>query len=99
LSRAGIIRIVLDNHSAHLSRETMAYLGSRPGRFEYVPTPKHGAWLNLVESAFSKMARGFLRHLRIASLDELKHRILQGIDEMNAHPVRFQRKRFNGPMT
>lgn len=94
-----IIRVVLDNHSAHISKETMAYLASRPGRFEYVHTPKHGSWLNLVESAFSKMARSFLRHLRVASLDELKTRILKGIDEMNAHPVRFQWKNFDFQMT
>lgn len=90
-----VIRVVLDNHSAHISKETMAYLASRPGRFEYVHTPKHGSWLNLVESAFSKMARTFLRHIRVASVDELKRRILKGIDEMNAQPVRFQWKAFD----
>lgn len=94
-----VIRVVLDNHSAHISKETMAYLASRPGRFEYVHTPKHGSWLNLVESAFSKMARSFLRHIRVASLDELKQRILKGIDEMNAQPVRFQWKSFDFQMT
>lgn len=94
-----VIRVVLDNHSAHISKETMAYLASRPGRFEYVHTPKHGSWLNLVESAFSKMARSFLRHIRVASLDELKTRILKGIDEMNAQPVRFQWKNFDFQMT
>lgn len=94
-----VIRVVLDNHSAHISKETMAYLASRPGRFEYVHTPKHGSWLNLVESAFSKMARSFLRHIRVTSLDELKQRILKGIDEMNAHPVRFQWKNFDFQMT
>lgn len=93
------IRVVLDNHSAHISKETMAWLASHPGRFEYVHTPKHGSWLNLVESAFSKMARSFLRHIRVSSLDELKQRILQGIDEMNAHPVRFQWKAFDFEMT
>jgi transposase len=94
-----VIRVVLDNHGAHISKETMTYLASRPGRFEYVHTPKHGSWLNLVESAFSKMARTFLRQIRVASRDELKLRILQGIEEMNAHPVRFQWKNFNFPMT
>jgi transposase len=94
-----VIRVVLDNHSAHISKETMAYLASRPGRFEYVHTPKHGSWLNLVESAFSKMARSFLRHIRVASIDERKQRILKGIDEMNAHPVRFQWKNFDFQMT
>jgi transposase len=48
------VRIVLDNHSAHIPKETMKYLSSRPGRFIYVHTPKHGSWLNLVEMAFSK---------------------------------------------
>ncbi|KGX48475.1 DDE superendonuclease family protein [Burkholderia pseudomallei MSHR2138] len=89
---------MLDNHSAHISKETMAWLVAHPGRFEYVHTPKHGSWLNLVESVFPKMARTFLRHIRVASLDELRQRILQGIDEMNAHPVRLTWKRFDFPM-
>ncbi|MDR2092865.1 MAG: IS630 family transposase [Azoarcus sp.] len=97
--KEALIRLVLDNHSAHISKETMAYLASRPGRFEYVLTPKHGSWLNLVEAAFSKMARTFLRHIRVNSLDELRSRILQGIDEMNAQPVRFQWKNFDFQMT
>jgi len=41
------IRLVLDNHSAHISKETQAYLLKKPGRFEFVFTPKHGSWLNL----------------------------------------------------
>jgi len=90
-----IIRMVLDNHSAHISKETMAYLATRPGRFEYVHTPKHGSWLNLIECAFSKMARTFLRHIRVASLDELKTRILKGIDEMNQLPVVFRWNKFD----
>ena len=90
-----IIRVVLDNHSAHISRETMAYLNSRPGRFEYVHTPKHGSWLNLIECAFSKMARTFLRHIRVRSKDELKARIHSGIAEINASPVVFRWNKFN----
>ena len=90
-----IIRVVLDNHSAHISKETMAYLASHPGRFEYVHTPKHGSWLNLIECAFSKMARTFLRHIRVASKDDLKQRILKGIAEFNAAPVVFRWNRFD----
>jgi transposase len=90
-----IIRVVLDNHSAHISKETMAYLGERPGRFEYVHTPKHGSWLNLIECAFSKMARTFLRHIRVTSKDELKQRILKGIAEINAAPVVFRWNKFD----
>ncbi len=90
-----IIRVVLDNHSAHISRETMAYLGSRPGRFEYVHTPKHGSWLNLIECAFSKMARTFLRHIRVTSKEDLKQRIRRGIAEINASPVVFRWNKFD----
>jgi transposase len=90
-----IIRVVLDNHSAHISKETMAYLASRPGRFEYVHTPKHGSWLNLIECVFSKMARTFLRHIRVKSIDELKERILMGIAEFNASPVVFRWNKFD----
>jgi len=90
-----IIRVVLDNHSSHISKETMAYLATRPGRFEYVHTPKHGSWLNLIECTFSKMARTFLRHIRVASISELKARILKGIAEMNAAPVVFRWKKFD----
>jgi len=87
--------VVLDNHSAHISRETRAYLATRPGRFEYVHTPKHGSWLNLIECAFSKMARTFLRHIRVDSIDELKARILQGIAEFNDAPVVFRWNKFD----
>ena len=37
-----VIRIVLDNHSAHVSKETRRYLASVPNRFDFVFTPKHG---------------------------------------------------------
>ncbi len=92
---AAVVRVVLDNHSSHISKETMAFLATRPGRFEYVHTPKHGSWLNLIECAFSKMARTFLRHIRVASLDELKTRIIKGIDEMNQLPVVFRWNKFD----
>ncbi len=92
------IRIILDNHSSHVSRETRAWLAARPGRFQYVHTPVHASWLNLVEVAFSKMARTFLRHIRVGSLDELRRRILLGIEEMNAEPVPFRWKPCDRPM-
>lgn len=81
------VRIVLDNHSAHISKETRAFLATRPNRFQYVLTPKHGSWLNIVETLFGKMARTFLRHIRVQSWAELRQRILLGIAEINAAPV------------
>jgi hypothetical protein len=82
------IKLVLDNHSAHISRETRAWLASRPAdRFELTFTPKHGSWLNLIEGFFSKFARSVLRHIRVTSKYELKERIMAGIDDVNRYPV------------
>jgi DDE superfamily endonuclease/Homeodomain-like domain len=89
------IRMVLDNHSAHISKETQTFLASRPNRFQYVLTPKHGSWLNIVETLFGKMARTFLRHIRVQSWEELRDRILQGIAEINAAPVVHRWKKFD----
>lgn len=89
------IRVILDNHSAHVSKETRTYLATRPNRFVYVHTPTHGSWLNLVETLFSKMARTFLRHIRVDSWEELRDRILKGIQEINAAPVVHRWKKFD----
>jgi transposase len=82
------IKLILDNHSAHISKETKAWLDAQPeGRFTFVFTPKHGSWLNLVEGFFSKLARSTLRHIRVASKKELKDRIIATIDDINRDPV------------
>ncbi len=84
------IRLVLDNHSSHISKETQAYLRNKPERFEFVFTPKHGSWLNLIESFFSKIARSFLRRIRVQSKAELVERIYKGIEQINKEPVVFR---------
>jgi transposase len=88
------IRLVLDHHSAHISQETRAFLASKPNRFKYVLTPTHGSWLNIVETLFGKMARTFLRHVRVQSWEELRDRILKGVEEINADPVVHRWKKF-----
>jgi len=92
--KESLIRIILDNHSAHISKETMSYLVTRPNRFIYVHTPKHGSWLNLIETLFGKMSRTFLKNIRVNSKDELSQRILKGIKEINAAPVVHRWKKF-----
>lgn len=83
-----IIRIICDNHSAHKSKETHNYLATCPeGRFVFVFTPKHGSWLNLVESFFSKMTKQMLRGIRVKSKQELEERIYMYFDEVNKEPV------------
>jgi transposase len=86
------IRVVLDNHSAHISKQTRAYLASVPNRFEFIFTPKHGSWLNLVESFFGKLARTLLRGIRVSSKAELKTRIDLDLSEVNEEPVVFKWK-------
>jgi len=86
------IRVILDNHSSHVSKETKAWLLMKPGRFEFVFTPKHGSWLNMIEMFFSKIARSFLRHIRVDSKQELVERIYQGIQAINEEPVVFKWK-------
>ena len=69
-------------------KETKAWLADQPaGRFEFTFTPKHGSWLNLVEGFFSKLARSVLRHIRVASKQELKDRIMAAMDHFNQDPV------------
>ena len=75
------IHLILDNHSAHISKETRAWLIEQPaGRFKFTFTPKHGSWLNLVEGFFSKIARSILRHIRVSSKQELKDRLVAAVD-------------------
>ena len=88
------IRLILDNHSSHISQETRAFLATRPNRFKYILTPTHGSWLNIVETLFGKMTRTFLRGIRVQSKKELKERILLGIAEINESPVVHRWKAF-----
>ena len=84
------IRLVLDNHSAHVSKETRAYLATMANRFEFVFTPKHGSWLNMVESFFAKLTNTLLRGMRVESKAELRQRIERYIDRLNEDPVVFK---------
>ncbi len=86
------IKMILDNHSAHISRETQRYLKTVPNRFEFIFTPTHGSWLNMIETFFSKMTRSFLRGIRVNSKQELKERIEKYVKEINEMPVVFKWK-------
>ena len=86
------IKIIMDNHSSHISKETKAYLKTVPNRFEFIFTPTHASWLNIIEMFFSKMARSFLRGIRVKSKEELKSRIIKYLDEINEIPTVFRWK-------
>ncbi len=61
-------------------------------RFEFVFTPKHGSWLNMIESFFSKMTKQMLRGIRVKTKQELVDRIYQYFDEINKEPVIYHWK-------
>lgn len=84
------LTIILDNHSAHVSKETRAYLAKKPNRFSFCFTPKHGSWLNLIESFFAKMTKSVLRGIRVTSKSELMVRLRKYFEEINAQPVVFK---------
>ena len=86
------IRLILDNHSAHTSKETRTFLATDPGRFEFVFTPTHGSWLNMIEGFFSKLTRQMLKGIRVSSKEELADRIYKYFGEINEVPVVFRWK-------
>ena len=87
-----MIRLVLNNHSAHISKETRSYLETTPQRFVFAFTPTHGSWLNLIENQFSKMTRTMLRGIHVASKQEPIDRVHRYFEEINADPVAFRWK-------
>ena len=89
--RGHVIRIILDNHSVHTSRETQLYLNTVPGRFEFVFTPKHASWCNLVEGFFSTMTKQILEGIRCRDRDELRERIDGWFEQFNAGEHRPRR--------
>ena len=78
--------VILDNLKMHTSKETKKYLETVPQRFQFVFTPKHASWLNIIESFFSKMTRSMLRGIRVSDKNELVERICQYLDEINEMP-------------
>ena len=86
------IHIVFDNLKVHTSEATRKYLATALGRFEFVFTPKHGSWLNMVEGFFSKMTRQMLRGIRVKSKDQLTDRIYKYFAEINEEPIVFHWK-------
>lgn len=82
------IRLILDNHSAHTSKETRKFLATLPeDRFVFVFTPTHTSWLNMIENFFSKMTKQMLKGMCVNSKEELSERIYRYFDEINADPI------------
>ena len=88
--RGDKIRLILDNLRVHKSEKVQEYVASVPNRFEFVFTPKHASWLNLVEGFFSKMTKQVLKGIRVQTKDELVSRIYKYFEEINADPIVYK---------
>lgn len=70
-----------------ISEETRKYLATIPEKFEFVFTPKHGSWLNLLEGFFSILTRPSLKGMHVKTKDELMEQIYKYFAEVNAVPI------------
>jgi hypothetical protein len=80
-----VIKLILDNHSAHISKRNKG-LDRRATRRPLL----HNCARLLAQSdpgLLSKLTRSVLRHIRVASKHELKERIMAAINDINQHPV------------
>ncbi len=81
------IQIILDNHSVYTSKKVRQFLSTKPRRFVFVFTPKHGSWLNIIEGFFGKMTRQMLKGIHVSYKQELMERIYHYFAEVNVTPV------------
>lgn len=81
------IRLVCDNLNTHnaasfYERYPPAQARAMAERIEFVYTPVHGSWLNVVEIEFSAMVRQCLDR-RLATLKDVEREVTAWVDERN----------------
>lgn len=82
------IRLVCDNLSTHTAA---AFYGAFPPeyarrlarRVEFVHTPVHGSWLNMVEIELSVLVRQCLKKRRLADIEVLRREVAAWAEERN----------------
>ena len=77
---ATTVRIVCDNLNTHTAaafyeRYPAAEARRMAERVEFVYTPVHGSWLNVVECEFSALVRQCLGHRRLGEIGVLRHEV------------------------
>ena len=85
------IRLVQDNLNTHTRHAFYRSLPAdeafaRAQKFEFFFTPKSASWLNMIEIAFSALARGCLNR-RIATQAELRREVLAFFQEREAKGI------------
>ena len=66
----------------------MAYLATRPNRFVYVHTPKHGSWLNMVEIELAILVRQCLGQ-RLPDIPTFQEEVTAWQERRNARRTHF----------
>lgn len=87
------LHIILDNHSAHKTKEVMAWLEQRPYiHFHFTPTS--ASWLNAVEGWFAQLEKRALYRGVFSSVQDLKEELLRFINVHNrnmAKPFKWKK--------
>lgn len=87
------LHIILDNHSAHKTKEIKDWLEATPYiHFHFTPTSS--SWLNAVEGWFVQLERRAIYRGVFTSVEELKHALIDFIEVHNrelAKPFKWTR--------
>ena len=87
------MKIILDKYSTHGSKESKNFLATMPeGRMEFVFTPEHGSWINIIEYFFGKMIKQMLYEIQAKSKQEFIDRIYSYFREVNKEPILYHWK-------
>lgn len=76
------LHIVLDNHSAHKTKEVREWLNDNP-RVHFHFTPTSASWMNAVEGWFSQLERRALYRGVFTSVSELKKKLIDFVKVHN----------------
>lgn len=83
------LHVIVDNLSAHKTKEVNEYIESKNGRFVIHFTPTHSSWLNLVERWFAEITNKRIRRGSWTTIRELEKAILDFIHVWNESKRRF----------
>jgi len=84
-----ILHVIVDNYSAHKTKEVREYLDSMQGRFVEHFIPTHSSWLNLVERWFGEITNKRIRRESWTGVQELEKAISDYIKQWNKSGRRF----------
>ena len=101
--RTQAIHVILDNLSAHKTKQVDAFLSEHPTvRLHFTPT--YSSWLNQVELWFAKIERDVIARGIFTSRHDLKRKLMRYIRTYNqtAHPIQWKyadpRHRITSPL-